>query len=157
MIRAGEMFGPWRYRWPDGQEEEFSSGRWYEAHSESGPKCLRVAWTTRRAWGRDRERAIVFQQVGGPTSKTYYPLAEFVESDQPGRFASAIPDPDHPRALLAAKAQLPDRFRGANVLRADEVFTSIEKGPSLRLIVAQDDEIAMVRHGCWVGALRGRI
>jgi len=156
-IRPADMFGVWRYRWPDGQEEEFSSGRWYAVGAPPDRLRLRLAWTTRRAWGRDRERAIVFQQVGGPESLTYYPLVEFVESDRAGQFASPIPNPARPRALLSAGSEIPERFRGASVVRADEAFTSIERGPSLRLIVGQDDEIAMVRHACWVGSVRGRI
>jgi hypothetical protein len=156
-IRPADIFGVWRYRWPDGQEEEFSSGRWFAVGAGPDPLRLRLAWTTRRAWGRDRERAIVFQQVGGTDSLTYYPLAEFVESDRAGQFASSIPNPARPRALLSAGSEIPERFRGASVVRADEAFTSIERGPSLRLIVSQDDEIAMVRHAFWVGSVRGRI
>ena len=152
-IEAGEEFGRWTYRWPDKQEEEFVSGRWYRA----GDLHLRLAWTTRRAWGRERGRAIVFQQLGGRDSTTYYPLAEFVESDAPGTFAAPIPDPGRPRALLSAGAQLPVRFASLRVVRADEAFGSIDNGPSLRLLVAEDDEIQMVVHACWVGQTRGRL
>ena len=157
QIRTGESFGSWTYRWPDGQEEEFSSGRLYSVELDSGSRQLRLAWTTRRAWGRERERAIVFLQVGGPASQTYYPLAEFVETDRSGDFASPVPDPSRPRALLSNQSVAPDRFRRAKLVRADEAFTTIEQGPSLRLIVGQDDEIEMVRHAIWVGTIRGRL
>jgi hypothetical protein len=156
-IQPGDVFGAWTYRWPDGQEEEFSSGRWYGVRLASGLCQLRLAWTTRRAWGRDRERAIVFQQVGGSASQTYYPLAEFVETDHAGEFAGPVPDPARPRALLSRRSDAPDRFRGAKLVRADEAFRTIDKGPSLRLIVGQDDEIEMVRHAVWVGTIRGRL
>lgn len=156
-IQLGDAFEAWTYRWPDGQEEEFSSGRWYRVRLGSGLCQLRLAWTTRKAWGRDRERAIVFQQVGGSASQTYYPLAEFVETDHAGEFAGPVPDPTRPRALLSRLSEVPDRFRGAKLLRADEAFRTIEKGPSLRLIVGQDDETAMVRHAVWVGTIRGRL
>jgi len=156
-ITAGDQFGLWTYRWPDKQEEEFASGRWYDLRSPEGTINLRLAWTTRKAWGRDRGRAIIFQQVGGDGSNTNYPLAEFVETDDPGLFASAIPDPDRPRALLAEGSALPVRFHYATVERADRVFRSIENGPSLRLIVEQENEVEMIRHGYWVGRVRGRI
>jgi hypothetical protein len=156
-VRAAEPFGVWTYRWPDQQEEEFPSGRWYEVRSPGGGMRVRLAWTTRRAWGRDRGRAIVFQQVGGSESSTFYPLAEFVESDHPGRFASSIPDPERPRFLLAATSSLPPRFKRAHVMRADAAFNTIENGPSLRLIVEQEDEKSMVRHAWWVGRIRGRV
>lgn len=156
-IVAGDPFGLWTYRWPDKQEEEFAAGRWYSLRGLEGSISLRLAWTTRKAWGRDRGRAIVFQQVGGDGSDTYYPLVEFVETDDPGLFASPIPDPDRPRALLAEGMVLPPRFHNATVERADRVFRTIENGPSLRLIVQQDDEVEMIRHGYWVGRVRGRI
>lgn len=67
----------------------------------------------------------------------YYPLAEFVESDEPGIFGVPIPDPNRPRALLSAGATLPERFGLSRVVRADEAFTSIDNGPSLRLLLAR--------------------
>lgn len=152
-VEAGDAFGRWTYRWPDKQEEEFVSGRWYR----TGDLRLRLAWTTRWAWGSERGRAIVFQQLGSPDSTTYYPLAEFVESDEPGVFAAPMPDPERPRSLLSWGAQLPSRFGGSRVVRADEAFSSIDNGPSLRLLLAQDDETAMIRHACWVGQVRGRL
>jgi hypothetical protein len=158
LVVPGESFGSWTYRWPDQVEEGFASGQWYEVQSQSREPIVRVrlAWTTRKAWGRDRRRAIVFQQLGAEESNTYYPLTEFVETDD-GRFASPIPNPERPRALLADGAQLPARFRDAAVERADGVFGSIENGPSLRLVLAEENETEMVRHGHWVARLRGRI
>jgi hypothetical protein len=118
---------------------------------------VRLACTARKAWRRDRGRAIVLQQVGSDDSRTHYPLVEFVETDEPGRFASPIPDRDRPRALLTEGTALPERFRDATVERAYEVFRTIDNGPSLRLLVEQDDEVEMVRHSYWVARLRGRI
>jgi hypothetical protein len=42
------------------------------------------------------------------------------------------------------------------VERADAVFGSIRKGASLRVVVDEDDEGAMIRHGYWVADLRKR-
>lgn len=156
-VEAGESFRVWMYRWPDKQEEEFTSGREYYVRCPEGDLRVRLAWTIRKAWGRNRGRAIVFQHVGASDSNTYYPLAEFVESDEPGHYASTIPDPARPRALVAEGATLPARYRAARVERADKVFRTIENGPSLRLVVEQDDEVEMVRHGYWVARIRGRI
>jgi hypothetical protein len=155
VVTAGDAFGRWTYTWPDKQDEEFNSGRWYTLQRGAQIIRVRLARTMRRAWGRDRERAIVFQQLRGADS--YYPLVEFVETDDPGLFASPIPDPDRPRALLSEKSSLPPRLQGATVARADRLFRSIDNGPSLRIVVGHDDEVDMVRHGYWVARLRGRI
>jgi len=155
-VVPGPAFEVWRYKWPDGQVEEFTSGRWYHVGGPEGSIRLRLGWTTRKAWGRDRRRAIVFHEVGDG-GLTWYPLAEFVETDDSGLLASPIPDPDRPRALLSNGAELPTRFRDATVVRADSVFRTIENGPSLRLLVRQEDEIEMVRHAHWVAGVRGRI
>lgn len=154
-VVPGDAFGRWRYTWPDKQDEEFSSGRFFTVRANLHSLQVRLAWTTRRAWGRERERAIVFQQLKGDNS--YYPLVEFVETDDPGRFASPIPDPNRPRALLTDRSNLPPRLSSATVERADALFRSIEKGPSLRVVVGHDDEADMVRHAYWVARLRGRI
>jgi hypothetical protein len=154
-VLPGDAFGRWRYTWPDKQDEEFSSGRLFTVRANLHTLHVRLAWTTRRAWGRERGRAIVFQQLRGGNS--YYPLAEFVETDDPGRFASPIPDPNRPRALLTDLSNLPSRLSSATVERADALFRSIEKGPSLRIVVGHDDEADMVRHAYWVARLRGRI
>jgi len=156
-VTAGEVTGAWKYRWPGGEEETFSQSRWYETNGPSGRQRVRVAWARRAAWGRsDRRRAIVFNQVGSPDSTTYYPWTEFVETDH-GRFAAAIPDPGRPRAMLTDAALLPARFKGAAVERSDALFDSVAEGPSLRLVVDEDDEATMVRHGYWVATLRRRI
>ena len=152
-----EVTGEWTYRWPGGEEEVFTKSRWYEVSGEHGTMRVRVAWTQRPAWGRDdRARAVVFHQIGSRESTTYYPWTEFVETDD-DRFAASIPDPRRPRATLSNTDQLPPRFESATVERSDRVFTSIADGPSLRLVVAGEDEDAMVRHGYWVAALRNRI
>ena len=90
----------------------------------------------------------------GPSS--WYPWTEFVETDT-GRFGAPIPNPQRPRAILKDGQPLPARFNRKTVARADEVFDSIRNGASLRLVVDEDDEAEMVRHGFWVAQLRGRI
>jgi hypothetical protein len=118
---------------------------------------VRLPCTTRKGLGQGSRRAIVVQQVESDDSRTHYPLVEFVEMDEPGRFASRIPDRDRPRALLTEGKALPERFRDATVERADGVFRTIDHGPSSRLLVEQDDEVEMVRHGHCIVRLRGRI
>jgi hypothetical protein len=154
-VSTGDSQGPWTYTWPDGTDEEFARGRWYRIDSPQGSADVLVAWCERRAWGRVRSRAIVFHRIRSDSS-VFYPWTEFVETDDE-RFASAIPDPNNTRALLADGDALPARFSGTAVERADHVFSSIRQGPSLRLMVSGDDEEAMVRHGYWVATLRGRL
>jgi hypothetical protein len=156
-VIPGEITGEWTYRWPGGDEEKFFKTRWYEADGERGSQRVRVAWARRPAWGRqDRQRAVVFNQLGGPDSSTYYPWAEFVETDD-GRCAASIPNPQRPRASLADFDSLPGRFSECTVERTDALFDSVADGPSLRLVVSADDEPTMVRHGYWVATLRRRI
>jgi hypothetical protein len=155
-VAVGGEVGAWTYEWPDKQMEQFTSGRSYDLSGSEGSLRVRLARTVRRAWGRDRGRVIVFQELGN-TSRSFYPLVEFVETDDHGSFASPVPDPTRPRALLAEASKLPTRFERKNVVRADSVFRTIDKGPSLRLVVAEDDETEMVRHGYWVARVRGRL
>src|SRR5438477_3758091 len=62
-VVAGVEQGPWTYRWPDGVIEPFSHGRWYKVSGGRGDADLLVAWCRRDAWGRERERAIVFYRI----------------------------------------------------------------------------------------------
>lgn len=157
LVSPLEETGEWTYRWPGGAEEVFYKSRWFELRRTDGAQRVRVAWTRRAAWGRDdRVRAVVFHQVGSADSTNYYPWTEFVETDD-GRYAASIPDPNRPRAMLADLDDLPPRFAGMIVERSDQVFTSIADGPSLRLVVGESDEAAMVEHGYWVAVLRNRI
>ncbi|MER5913724.1 hypothetical protein ABT124_25380 [Streptomyces sp. NPDC001982] len=155
-VTAGEETGPWTYRWPGSEVEDFHQTRWYEAVGEQGKQRVRVAWARRAAWGRDdRLRAVVFHQQGGVDSTTYYPWTEFVETDD-SRYAAIIPKPGRPRAQLRDGDSLPDRFRDRVVERTDALFDSIAEGSSMRFVVAESDEAEMVRHGYWVATLRNR-
>src|SRR5205085_6640245 len=105
------------------------------------------------AWGKLRGRAVIF--AGGHTEniKTLKPWTEFAETDD-GEYACRIPDPQHPQATLKAGDPLPARFKGAKILRTDQVFQSLHNGPSLRLVVSRTDELAMIKHSYWVASLR---
>lgn len=151
-VVEGEDHGPFPYRWPDGNDEPFSKSRWYTLVDQGREHRVLVAWTDREAWGRTRHRAVVF----GESGSSLYPWTEFVETDD-GRYAAGISDPNHPRALLKHGAVIPDWFRTATVERTDRLFNGIRQGPSLRLVLGLDDEIAMVRHGYWVAGLRNRL
>jgi hypothetical protein len=156
VVLPTDVTGAWTYRWPGGDVEEFSKTRWYDADGPRGRQRVRVAWTTRSAWGRsDRKRAVVFNQVGSADT-TYYPWTEFVETDD-GRYAAPIPDPERPRATIANRERLPERFEDCAVERSDALFRSVNDGPSLRLVVGADEEAAMVDHGYWVATMRRRI
>jgi hypothetical protein len=156
-VTFGDMSPQWCYIWPDGVEENFFKSRWYFLHLADGTERVRVGWTRRAAWGRkDRMRVVVFHQLGGKDSTTYYPWTEFVETND-GRYAAPIPDPLRPRAIPSDASRLPRRFNNSVVERSDAIFTSIAKGPSLRLVVGDHEELAMVQHGHWVAVLRHRI
>lgn len=156
VIVAGAPLRGWEFRWPDGTVERIEAGREYQLRSGERTVEARLGWTTRRAWGRDRRRWIVFLAVARRGAGSFYPVAEFVETDH-GEAAASIPDPARPRALLTAGRQTPARFAGATVRRADEVFGRIRRGPSLRLVVAPDDASSMLQHGYWVASTRGRL
>ena len=144
--------GAFPYRWPDGNDEAFTRSRWYGLDDQGRKQRVLVAWTEREAWGRVRERAVVFGEAGS----SLYPWTEFVETED-GRFAAGVSDPAHPRALLKDGDPIPARFQGAVVERTDQLFSGIRQGPSLRLVVMGADEDAMVRHGYWVAGLRKRL
>ena len=151
-VVAGEEHGAFDYRWPGGNDEAFSESQWHILADQGRQHRVLVAWTEREAWGRMRKRAVVF----GESGSSLYPWTEFVETDD-GRYAAGISDPAHPRALLKHGAAIPDRFATATVERTDQLFHGIRQGPSLRLVVESDDEVAMVRHGYWVAGLRNRL
>ncbi|MFC8717063.1 hypothetical protein [Kitasatospora sp. NPDC057198] len=153
---VGEPLDTWSYRWPGGGKEEFYRAQRYEVAGDRGRHRVIVAWAVRPAWGRDdRRRAIVFLRQGQSESNTYYPLAEFVETDD-GRFAATIPRPSRPRAQLRVEDPLPDRLRGHVVEKADSLYESIAASSSVRLVLGERDEEEMVRHGYWVASLRNR-
>jgi hypothetical protein len=151
-VVAGEDHRSFTYRWPSGGDEEFTRSRWYIVSDRGREHRVLVAWTEREAWGRMRERAVVFGEAGS----SLYPWTEFVETDD-GRYAAGISDPAHPRALLRHGGAIPGRFDPATIERTDQLFNGIRQGPSLRLVVKPDDEVPMVRHGYWVAGLRNRL
>jgi hypothetical protein len=115
-----------------------------------------LARTTREVWGEQLKRYIVFGQVGRETSKTFYPWTEFVETSD-GDYAALIPDPARPRSPLSDGNATPGRFRLARVERTDRLYRGVKKGPTLRLVVPEEDPEAMIRHGYWVAQIRGRL
>jgi hypothetical protein len=149
---------PFTYAWPaDYGTEEFRSGTAYQVPSIGQDSAVVVAWTTRYAWGRDRDRAVVFHRARpSDDANRWYPWTEFVETDT-GMYAATIPDPARPRAVLRDSDPLPHHIPSRAAARADQVFDSIREGASLRLVVNKADETDMVRHGLWVAQLRGRI
>ncbi len=156
-VTGGTDAGQWVYHWPGERTPQvFFASRLYEALGPHGTAQVRVARCTRPAWGRERERAVVFKHQGGPDARTYYQWTEFVETDD-GRFAAVIPNPQRPRTLLREGGVLPDHLHPARVARSDNLFRSIQSGASLRYVVDREDEVSMIEHGYWVAALRHRI
>lgn len=152
VVVDGEDHGSFSYRWPDGKDELFPKSRWYTLVDQGRDHRVLVAWTERAAWGRKRKRAVAFGEAGS----SLYPWTEFVETDD-GRFAAGISDPTHPRALLKFGADIPSWLETATIKRTDQLFDGIRHGPSLRLVLASDEERGMVRHGYWVAGLRNRL
>jgi hypothetical protein len=155
LVTRGDLVPDWSFTWPsDEGKETFRETRLWDVSTPHKSHRVHLARGKRPAWGKnDRERVIVFGQVG-PDS--YYPWAEFVETDT-GHFAAPIPNPEHPRKILTPSDPLPSRYRGAHVEQAAELFDQIRNGPSLRLVVSSSDEEDMVRHGYWVARLRNRL
>ena len=151
-VVVGEDHGPFTYRWPGGNEEEFTRSRSYTVANEGREHRVLVAWTEREAWGRIRGSV---PSSSGVSGTSLYPWTEFVETDD-GDVAAGLPDPDHPRALLKHGSAIPDRFASATIERTDALFEGIRNGPSLRLVLAPGGELEMVRHGYWVAGLRKR-
>lgn len=157
VIRKGKDVSGWTYTWwADGGQEVYDPSCEYEVVTPGRTHHVILGRTVRRAWGRDdRKRWIVFWQSGSTTSSTYYPWIEFVETDD-GRYAAPISNPDHPRKVLTGEDPLPARFRDSQVERLDKLFDKVTNGPSLRLVVDNDDDETMIRHGFWVATLKGR-
>ncbi len=151
-----EVLDHWTYTWPDRYTEEYDQARWYRATGPSGNARVLLARTTRTVRGDDLRRWIVFAQIGGEDSKTFYPWSEFVATDE-GDFAAIIPNPQRPRAVLSDGDPLPTRFARARVERTDALYGKVADGPSLRFVVSEDDADEMIRHGYWVAELRHRI
>lgn len=155
-IEKQSEFGPWEFRWPSGAVELFTGGSDFLVRRKNDALRVRVARTTRRAWGRERDRAIVFGARGDGDAARYYPWTEFVGTDD-DRMAATIPRPGRPRASARDGDVLPGPNAPGDVERADSVFTGITDGPSLRLVVSAGDDNAMVQHGVHVAELRRRV
>ncbi|HEY5988070.1 MAG TPA: hypothetical protein VIV12_17110 [Streptosporangiaceae bacterium] len=145
----------WTHRWPNGYLEHYDTTTSYRVTGDFGEAEVLVAHCIREAWGRDRERIVVFGKPSG-TSAAPYPWTEFVQTDD-GDYAAKLSDPNDPRKSLRDGDHLPPRLASANVQRNDQIFRSIRDGAALRLVVAPDDTEAMIGHAYWMASLRGRI
>ncbi len=157
LVLENPKAGPFSHRWPpkNGEPdiESFHRSVLFRVSAGEG-RFIRLGWTSNReAWGRKRERAVAFLET---PSEHRYPLIEFVETDD-RKFAAIIPDPKKPRSACTDPNDLPERFRAAIISRTDELFGGVKNGPTLRLVLAFDDEADMAGHGLWVGRLRGHI
>lgn len=150
-----EVLDRWSYRWPDGITERYDRAKWFRVTGPSGEARVLLAHTTRKVRAEPLQRWIVFAQMGNEQSQTFYPWTEFVETGD-GSYAAVIPNPSRPRAALSDGDPLPTRFAGARVERTDTLYDSVKDGPSLRLVVEEDDAEAMIRHGYWVAEIRKR-
>ena len=146
----------WTYTWPDRTTEQYDVARWYRVTGPSGKARVLLARTTRKVRGDDLLRWIVFRQIGAEDSTTFYPWTEFVASDD-GEFAAVIPNPQRPRSSLADGDPVPARFAQARIERTDALYRKVVDGPSLRLVVSENDAVAMIRHGYWVAEVRHRL
>jgi hypothetical protein len=157
VIRKGKDVSGWTYNWwAEGRQEVYDPAFEYEVITPGRTHHVILGRTVRRSWGRDdRKRWIVFWQSGSTTSSIYYPWIEFVETDD-ARYAAPIANPDHPRRILTREDPLPAQFRVSQVERLDKLFDTVANGPSLRLVVDNDDDEAMIRHGYWAAILKGR-
>ncbi len=153
---------PYTHKWPK-VEDTFAEGRYYDVSGTGVPteglRVLVARNTQNNLWGKpQRPAAMVFGKLR--TKKEGTQLTSYVAfpADDHGTFAAVIPNPVRvrPRKVLKPNDPLPARFASAVVKRNDELFDSCERGPSLRLVVQPDDEIAMVEHGLWVASLRNR-
>ncbi len=148
---------PYTHKWPE-VEDTFTEGRYYDVSGTGIPTDglrVLVARITQNIWGKpQRPAAMVFGKLR--TQKEGTQLTPYVAfaGDDHGTFAAIIPNPVHPRSALKPSDPLPAHFTSAVVKRNDELFDSIKQGPSLRLVVQPDDEIAMVEHALWVASLR---
>jgi hypothetical protein len=149
------------YRWPTGEAKYVDATRYtvrrdddeyvFVIGSEDGGRSA-----YRRA---DRGRIVVFIRQTA-SANSYYPLLEFAESDLAADlYAALIPKPGQ----KAGRATVDDldavrrvaHLRQADLRRADEVFDSSTKAPTLRVLVHRDDPTMLITHSWWVGRLRG--
>lgn len=156
VIVPSSMQPDFDYQFPTLPPEHFHDSQWYDVTGPAGPARLLAARTEREAWGKTRSRVVIFLRGNSDNPASFYPVVEFAQSDL-GEFACGIPDPAHPRASLKDGDEIPDQYKSAHVVRADQAFHSIRTGPSLRLLINEHDVPAMVAHGYGVAKMRARI
>ncbi|MEU7935236.1 hypothetical protein [Micromonospora echinofusca] len=149
------------YRWPTGEAKYVDATR-YTVRRDDDEYVFVVGAEDggRSAYRRaDRGRIVVFLRQT-TSANSYYPLLEFAESDlNANMYAALIPKPGR----KAARATADDldavrhvaHLQQADIRRADEVFDSSAKAPSLRVLVSRDDPNMLITHSWWVGRLRG--
>ncbi len=158
VLAQGEPLSSWSYRWMGGNREQYDHAQWFGVSGPSGDARVILGRCVRTVRSKPMKRYVVFAQVGGEDSETFYPWTEFVETDA-GSYAAIIPNPARPRSALKDGEQLPARFASANVQRTDELYDAVSNGPSLRFVVPVPEEAtgAMIRHGYWVAETRRRL
>lgn len=154
LVRRMDGVGEHSYRWPK-NVESFERGTDYEASFSGRTLHVRVSWTKRECWGRNRRRAIVFGYVRGAPPSRPEPFAEFVETDEdPPRFAAPIRRPGGGKSYLKAGEAVPPELAGVPTARNDALFDGVDEGPALRAVFCADEEDAMIRFGLWIARLR---
>jgi hypothetical protein len=147
------------YRWPTGMTWYIDATRYTVRRGDRDYVFVIGAEKGgRKTYQRDdRGRIIVFIQE---PSGSFYPLVEFAESDDDADlYVAGVPRPGDPQKLSTA-ADLDElrtvrHLRDADLKRADDIFASLNRAPSLRLPVRRDDTSLMIEHAWWVGRLRG--
>ncbi len=149
------------YRWPTGEVKYVDTIR-YTVRRDDDEYAFVVGSEDggRSAYRRtDRGRIVVFLRQTA-SANSHYPLLEFAESDlDASLYAALIPKPGQP----TARATVDDldavrrvaHLQQADLRRADEVFDSSAKAPTLRVLVRRDDPNMLIIHSWWVGRLRG--
>jgi len=147
------------YRWPTGATWYIDATRYTVRRGDRDYVFVIGAEKGgRKTYQRDdRGRIVVFIQE---PSGSFYPLVEFAESDDDvDLYVAGVPKPGDPQKL-STDADLDElrtvrHLRDADLKRADDVFASLSRAPSLRLPVRRDDTSLMIEHAWWVGRLRG--
>jgi hypothetical protein len=141
------------FRWPE-EVVHYEPAYRLSLDDGVGQYSFLVGWQTRPAFGKaDRGRWIVFHQWGGPDSAPY-PVAEFTETDDEGRFAAIMLAPGGGRKRLYPDDELPRWFDPLVTSRTDELYESVNNGPSLRVVVDDKDFTRMIVHGYWMARVR---
>jgi hypothetical protein len=149
-VEPAEQFS---FRWPE-VIVEYQTVTRVHINDGSSEYPFVIGWEPRPAYGKeDRGRWVVFSEYYGASS--LYPVIEFTETDE-GHYSAVIPREGAGKRLKDGD-ELPAWFDSAVVERTDVLFDSVRNGPSLRVVVAADDFVAMALHGYWSGAVRHRL